>query len=123
MNLKHLHLHVRDRTASERFYETWLGLRVAQRGETTTFMNDGDGFDLALMDDESPAEMPPWFHFGTKLGTAADVVATHERMKQASVPIAKPLYRDEMLVSFRCTDPDGYAIEIYWEADSAPILS
>ena len=25
------------------------------------------------------------------------------------------MYRDESLVSFRCADPDGYAIEIYWE--------
>ena len=27
----------------------------------------------------------------------------------------KPLFETEDFVSFRCTDPDGYAIEIYWE--------
>jgi hypothetical protein len=31
------------------------------------------------------------------------------------------LYQDGSLVSFRCADPDGYAIEVYWEASGAPL--
>jgi catechol 2,3-dioxygenase-like lactoylglutathione lyase family enzyme len=116
MNITHLHLHVKDRSASERFYENWLGLRVGRRGKALTFLTDDAGFDLALMDDSSPGDMPRWFHFGTKLESADAVSSLHERMAAASVTILKPLYRDEMLTSFRCTDPDGYAIEIYWEA-------
>jgi hypothetical protein len=37
------------------------------------------------------------------------------RMEEAQVPIAKPLYEDAGFASFRCRDPDGYAIEFYWE--------
>jgi catechol-2,3-dioxygenase len=116
MDIKHLHLHVRQRTASERFYEQWLGLRVASHGEKLTFMEDAAGFSLALMEDENPAELPDWFHFGSRLDSPEAVENLHEAMARASVPIARQLYRDDTLASFRCSDPDGYAIEIYWEA-------
>ena len=36
-------------------------------------------------------------------------------MEDAQVAIAKPLYEDAGFASFRCRDPDGYAIEFYWE--------
>jgi catechol-2,3-dioxygenase len=55
MKIQHLHLHVRERIASEEFYKACLG-------------------------------------------------------------IARPFYRDEAIATFRCADPDGYAIEINWEA-------
>ena len=115
MDLKHLHLHVSNRPRAEAFYEKWFGMKVGQRLDGLTFLNDGCGFDLALMDDASPAPMPAWFHFGFRLASADAVVSLHERMLAAGVRIAKPLAREEDFVSYRCTDPDGYAIEIYWE--------
>lgn len=42
----------------------------------------------------------------------------YQRMQAASLSIAKPLYEDETLASFRCRDADDYVIEIYW--DDAP---
>ena len=115
MRLNHLHLHVRDRGAAESFYAKWLGMDVMRRGESLTFLADEDGFDLALMDDREPNPMPSWFHFGYRLNSAPEVVDLHDRMRDSGIVIVKPLYRDESLVSFRCADPDGYAIEIYWE--------
>ena len=115
MRLNHLHLHVRDRSAAESFYAKWLGMDVMRRGESLTFLADEDGFELALMDDREPIPMPSWFHFGYRLNSAREVVDLHDRMREAGVGIVKPMYRDESLVSFRCADPDGYAIEIYWE--------
>src|SRR5208337_2173078 len=103
------------------FYVAWLGMSVARRGEALTFMTGGDGFDLALMDDEAPSPMPAWFHFGYRLGTAEAVVGLYRRMSQSGVTIRKPLYEDQALVSFRCADPDGYTIELYWEAKGARI--
>jgi catechol-2,3-dioxygenase len=111
-----LHLHVRDRNSSETFYEKWLGLRVVRHGETLTFMEDDTGFSLALMDDLHPEKLPDWFHFGSRLDSPEAVQKMREAMTLASIPLARPLYRDETLASFRCSDPDGYAIEIYWEA-------
>jgi catechol-2,3-dioxygenase len=121
MELKHLHIHVRDRTASQSFYSEWFGMFVARRGQSLTFMTDGANFDLALMDDASPAPMPAWFHFGFRLDSREAVMSLHERMQLRDVPIVGPLYQDESLVSYRCSDNDGYVIEVYWEADNAPI--
>lgn len=121
MELKHLHIHVRDRNVAERFYRQWFGLTVARRGASLTFMNDEAKFDLALMDDPSPHALPPWFHFGFRLATAEAVATLHERMSVARVSIVKPLYKDESLVSYRCLDPDGHGIEVYWEAEAASL--
>jgi catechol-2,3-dioxygenase len=115
LRLSHLHLHVRDRSAAESFYAKWLGMEVVSRGESLTFLADQDGFDLALMDDREPPRMPPWFHFGYRLNSPREVADLHDRMSDSGIAIVKALYRDESLVSFRCADPDGYAIEIYWE--------
>jgi catechol 2,3-dioxygenase-like lactoylglutathione lyase family enzyme len=115
MNLKHLHLHVRNRSLSQAFYGEWLGLTVARSDKSLTFMSDGAHFALALMSDPSPAPMPSWFHFGFAVGSGEEAVSLHDRMQARGVRIVRALYRDENLVSFRCADPDQYVIEIYWE--------
>jgi catechol-2,3-dioxygenase len=121
MNIQHLHLHVRDRRVAESFYEEWLGLTVARRGERLTFMTDGGGFDLALMQDDEAAPLPAWFHFGCKLPSAMDVQALHAAMTERGLPMVQPLCCDETMASFRVRDPDGYSIEIYWEEPGAPL--
>jgi catechol-2,3-dioxygenase len=120
MNLVHLHLHVRDRVAAERFYVVWFGMRTKWREENLTFLTDEAGFDLALMDDASPEQMPPWFHFGFRLPSLATVVSLHDRMAKEGVPMARPLSQDDSWASFRCRDPEGYVIEVYWEAAAPP---
>jgi catechol-2,3-dioxygenase len=121
MNIQHLHLHVRDRSVAEAFYEKWLGLQVTRRGECLTFMTDGAAFDLALMQDDDAKPLPGWFHFGCKLPSAAGVESLHAAMVECGLSMAKPLYRDETLASFRVRDPDGHSIEIYWEEPGAPL--
>jgi catechol 2,3-dioxygenase-like lactoylglutathione lyase family enzyme len=123
MKLRHLHLHVRDRSRAEGFYRDWFGMRLAHHGSERTFMTDEAGFDLALMDDATPVALPSWFHFGYRLQSSDAVVTLHDRMVKADVRIARPLYTDPDLVSFRCADPDGYAVEIYWQrAPASPPL-
>ena len=117
MDLSHLHLHVADRARSEAFYAQWFGLRVSAHGHEITFMNGDRKFLLALMADPAPEPMPRWFHFGFRIESPDAVAAMLERMAAAQVPIVRPLYRDETFASFRCADPDAYAIEVYWEPD------
>ena len=121
MKLKHLHLNVRDRSASEGFYAAWLGMSVARREERMTFLTDEDGFELDLMDDDQPGPMPSWFHFGYRLPSAEAVVELHRRMSEFGLAIRRPLAQDHSAALFRCADPDGYVIEIYWEAPHAPL--
>lgn len=117
MDVNHLHLHVRDRERSQSFYQRWFALTVANKGDAITFLNGDRGFLFALMDDAAPAPMPPWFHFGIRMDSSADVRTTLDSMQAEGVPIVKPLYEDPKLASFRCTDPDAYVIEVYWAPD------
>jgi catechol 2,3-dioxygenase-like lactoylglutathione lyase family enzyme len=114
MDITHLHLHVRDRPRSEAFYRRWFALREVSRGDEITFLQGNREFLFALMDDPARAPMPAWFHFGIRLDKAADVRTMLAAMEAAGVPIVKPLFESETLVSFRCADPDAYPIEIYW---------
>ncbi len=39
----------------------------------------------------------------------------YDAMASAGVPIREHLTEEASLVYFRCLDPDGYLLEIYWE--------
>ena len=116
MDITHLHLHVRDRARAVEFYRRWFGLSPRREGADITFIAGSGGFLLALMDDANPAPPPPWFHFGLAMPSLDALRALHTSMLQASVPIAKAWYEGESSASFRCRDPDGYTVEVYWEA-------
>ncbi len=59
--------------------------------------------------------LPPWFHFGFRLADAKAVRSLHARMASEGVEIRAPLQEAPGFVFFRCADPDGYEIEVYWE--------
>lgn len=115
MDIGHLHLHVRDLRRASGFYRRWFGLDVLREDEGIVFLAGSRAFLLALMEDADPAPPPPWFHFGVPLASAAAVRDLLARMEAAAVPIAKPLFEEPEFASFRCRDPDGYAIELYWD--------
>src|SRR5690606_15193799 len=60
--LRHLHLHVRDMNRSVEFYKK-LGMKRSRAEGDLVFMTDGRGFELALMQDTNPGNIPEWFHF------------------------------------------------------------
>ena len=115
MDISHLHLHVRDRRTASEFYRRWFGLAVSREDDAITFLTGSAGFLLALMEDAAPEPAPAWFHFGIRLPSRDAVRDLHARMQRERVPLAKPLYEDATFMSFRCTDPEGYAVEVYWE--------
>lgn len=114
MDITHLHLHTRDRARSEAFYREHFGLRLDGRGDAITFMKGERDFLLALMDDAAPAPLPAWFHFGMRMDSAASVRDKHEALVGDGVPIVVPLAESPSITAFRCADPDGHVIEIYW---------
>ena len=113
--LNHLHLHVASLERAREFYAAWFGLRAHVTHGDILFMRDDAGLDLALAPSAEPDILPPWFHFGFRLDTAAEVEALHARMAAEGVAIRHPLEAEPDFVWFRCADPDGHLIEIYWE--------
>jgi catechol-2,3-dioxygenase len=120
MALDHMHLHVRDRSVAEEFYSSWFGMHVQRHGTEITFMTDERDFLLALMHDPAAAPLPAWFHFGFRQPSPTAVLAMNAAMVKAGVAMKKAVYQDESLVSFRCADPDGHVIEVFWEPARDP---
>lgn len=116
MDIGHLHLHVRDLTRAIGFYRRWFDLALRAEEDGIAFLGGSSSFLLALAVDDDPAPPPPWFHFGVPLSSAAAVRDMATRMEAAGIPISKSLHEDPTFASFRCRDPDGYAIEVYWDA-------
>ncbi len=118
MNLNHLHLHVRDIAASRAFYEKYFGfahVRLTEDEGKFIIVQNTDEFDLALNQDAEPPAIPKWSHFGFRLANAAAVREKYQRFVSDGVAIRAKLQEYEDLVTFRVNDPDGYAVEVYWE--------
>jgi catechol 2,3-dioxygenase-like lactoylglutathione lyase family enzyme len=118
MQLGHLGLPVSDQQRSLQFYATYFGFipSTAQSyPDGTTIVRNSDGFDLALH--PAPGVTAPgggFLHFGFAMDDAPSVNAMRERLEHDGVRIVE---RDDEpeLVSFKCLDPDGWRIEVYWE--------
>ena len=115
MQLNHLHLHVASVDDAADFYIRHFGFRrhVVQ-ADGVLFLRDDGGMDLALASGPADA-FPPWSHFGFRLENAREVRDLHGRLTEAAVELATPLSEEPDFVWFRCRDPDGHLIEIYWE--------
>ena len=124
MRLHHLGLPVRDYERSLSFYATYFGFDPATARaypDGTVIVRNADRFDLALhpsTEARHPTEdvgaSESFLHFGFTLPDADAVHALCDRMDRDGVRIVE---RDDEpdLVSFKCLDPDGWRIEVYWE--------
>jgi catechol-2,3-dioxygenase len=120
MNLNHLHLHVADVERAARFYEDLFGLRRLVWHGDALFLRDDAGMDLALAPATDVEPFPAWFHIGFRLDSRAEVEALLARVEAENTPIKAPLtFEGDNFAFFRCADPDGYQIEVYWEPDPA----
>jgi catechol 2,3-dioxygenase-like lactoylglutathione lyase family enzyme len=115
MRLNHLHLHVASQDEAAAFYIGHFGFRRhAVQDDGTLFLRDAGGLDLALAQGP-PDDFPPWAHFGFRLDDAEAVRTLFGRLRDAGAAIRHPLDEEPDFVWFRCADPDGHLIEVYWE--------
>lgn len=111
--LNHLHLHVADLARSRAFYETFFGFREDVWHGPILFLADDAGFQLALA--PGPTDpMPPWWHFGFRLPDAGAARSLKAALAGAGHAVGDS-GDDPDFVWFRVADPDGYAVEVYWE--------
>lgn len=118
MHLHHLGLPVAELDRSLRFYATYFGFDPATAqayADGTTIVRNADGFDLALHpSSETPAASSSFLHFGFALPDPDAVHALQARMDADGVPVIEEDEEPD-LVSFKCLDPDGWRVEVYWE--------
>lgn len=119
VHIRHLGLPVRDQRRSLDFYTGYFGFdpTTAQRyPDGTVIVSDDDRFDLALHESADVAASVEFLHFGFAMPDADAVRGMQRRLQADGVPIVE---QDEEPghVSFKCLDPDGWRIEVYWDAD------
>ena len=117
MHLSHLGLPVRGLRRSQQFYSGYFGFDPATAQEYedgTVIIRNADGFDLALHPVRQVEPSPAFLHAGFRAAEAAEVRVLMERMEADGVTIVER--NDEAAyVAFKCRDPDGHRIEVYWE--------
>jgi len=118
MNLTHLGLPVRDERRSLEFYRSYFGFDpdTAQTyPDGTTIVRNPAGFDLALHPAaEVPSDGAGFLHFGFRLPDPMQVRDLRARLAADGVEVVEADDGPE-LVSFKCLDPDGWRVEVYWE--------
>jgi hypothetical protein len=73
-----------------------------------------DRFDLALHQVTDVGVPSGFLHFGLAMSDPDAVRALRERLIRDGVSVIES--DDEpQLVSFKCLDPDGWHVEVYWE--------
>jgi catechol 2,3-dioxygenase-like lactoylglutathione lyase family enzyme len=117
VDLDHLNLRVRDAAACRAFYERHFGFRWAFDADGGHFLRNDAGFLLAVVPVEPHQPLPPGFHIGFRQATPEDVVERHRVFGSGGVRVggledARP---DEDHLTFRCWDPDGTEIEVFWD--------
>jgi catechol 2,3-dioxygenase-like lactoylglutathione lyase family enzyme len=117
MHFNHLGLPVRDERRSLQFYAAYFGFDPAtaqQHPDRTVIIRNADGFDLALHPVEHIEPPPAFLHAGFKAAGPADVRTLRDRMEADGLTIVE---RDDdaAYTGFKCLDPDGHRIEVYWE--------
>ena len=117
MHLRHLGLPVRDYERSLRFYATYFDFDPATAQsypDGTVIVRNTDRFDLALHPTAETATSSTFLHFGFAMVDAESVRVLRTRLERDGVPVVE---RDDELelVSFKCLDPDGWRVEVYWE--------
>jgi catechol 2,3-dioxygenase-like lactoylglutathione lyase family enzyme len=116
MSLVHLNLTVADIDRSIALYRRWFGFGSEPRPypDGTVFVNDGDGFDLALHPGRASAAGDTGVHFGFRAATPEVVRDLRVSLSDGGVGIIESYDTDDY-VKLKCHDPDGYEIEVCWE--------
>ena len=117
MRLSHLGLPVRDAGRSQRFYATYFGFdlgRARTYDDGTVIISDQDGFDLALHETAEVGPAPEFLHFGFRASAPDRVRALLARVDADGIPVIEREDEGEY-VGFKCADPDGHRVEVFWE--------
>jgi len=113
--LDHVALAVRDPRRSLRFYRETIGVEGAVREEEDGYViTTAAGVAFTLLKGVPPAD-PGEFHIGASFPNREAVMARREELR--SLGLSEIEWSDEPgYVSTKVRDPDGYVVEIFWDA-------
>lgn len=117
MTLDHLNLRVREADACRDFYVRHFGFAPTFEADGGYFLRDGSGFLLALVPAAQHRPLPHGFHIGFGQATPEAVTELHQGLGAAGVTTTEveDSRPEEDYVTFRCWDPDGTEVEVFWD--------
>jgi catechol 2,3-dioxygenase-like lactoylglutathione lyase family enzyme len=117
VDLNHLNLRVHDAEACRDFYQRHFRFRPAFEADGGYFVRNDEGFLLALIPTTAHHVLPEGFHIGFGLAAPEPVMALHGELSASGVRVTEVVdFRpDEAYMTFRCWDPDGTEVEVFWE--------
>jgi catechol-2,3-dioxygenase len=110
--LNHLSLVVSDVERSASFYQEVFGMDRQWREGEFVFLSCGES-DLALV--RGKPLIHRRFHFGFRVESREEVDAWLIVVKEHETPVTHGPEDYGDYYTFSCRDPDGYAVEIYFE--------
>lgn len=115
--MNHLALAVSDQTRSTRFYVDYFDFvpEPEPREDGVLILHDADGFSLALGEVDEPLVLPSFLHFGRSAASPEDVRSFRDRIKADGIDIVE-WWDEPDYVSVKVRDPDGYIVEVGWDA-------
>ena len=115
--MNHLALAVSDQARSTRFYVDYFDFvpEPEPREDGVLILHDAGGFSLALGEIDAPVVLPPFLHFGRGAGSPEDVRSFRDRVEADGLDIVE-WWDEPDYVSVKFRDPDGYVIEVGWDA-------
>lgn len=116
---RHVALAVADEKRSREFYERYLGFdaRPSKRyADGVLMLFDGRGSALALGPRDNDAPLPAFLHFGYVYESAQNAREAIARFDRNGVELLESSDDDAQYVGCKVTDPDGYVVEVFWEA-------
>jgi catechol 2,3-dioxygenase-like lactoylglutathione lyase family enzyme len=117
--MDHLALAVRDQERSRRFYERYFDFEAeSEPREDGVLILHARGFSLALGETNETISLPSFLHFGQGLGSPAEARAFRDRIAADGIEIVE-IWDEPEYVSTKFRDPDGYVVEVAWDAESA----
>jgi catechol 2,3-dioxygenase-like lactoylglutathione lyase family enzyme len=116
--INHLALAVRDPRRSLAFYRDTLRVDGSVREEDYGFVvTTSNGVTFTLFRGTPPADAGE-FHFGLSLADAEDVRILRDRSHELGLNEVE-WWDEPGYVSMKVRDPDGYVVEIAWDAKHA----
>lgn len=104
-----------DVEAAAQFFKRFFGFNTQKKHGAGLFLWNSHGFMMAINPLPERPVFPSWFHIGFRLHTPEKVRGLYERLIETKVPIKAEMQSHDDFVFFRCFDPTGYEIEIFWE--------
>ena len=113
--LAHLNISVADLDRASAFYGRWFGFDrvLAQYDDGTRFITDASGFELGLHAGVPTVSGTDW-HFGFIASDAEAVTDLMSAMTASGLVVEEPENTGHY-VGFKCRDPDGHIVEVYFE--------